>query len=102
MTRQKLNRRLIATAVAAVAVVAAPAASAGGGAVGHRYAPPPLDAGSSLPNPVYVKSVHVDTGASSGFDWNDAAAGAGAGLVLVAAGVGAVVATRRTRSRAVT
>jgi hypothetical protein len=102
MKRQKPNRRLIATAVAAVGVAAAPAAHAEGGAVGHRYAPPPLDAGSSLPNPVYVKSIHVDTGTSSGFDWNDGAAGAGAGLVLVAAAVGAVVATRRTRSRAAT
>jgi hypothetical protein len=54
MKRRKLNRRIVATAVVAVVAVVAPAAHAAGGAVSHSYAPPPLDAGSALPNPVYV------------------------------------------------
>jgi hypothetical protein len=55
MNRHTLNRgRLVVAAATAVMAVAAPAAHAAGGAISHRYAPPPLDAGSALPNPVYV------------------------------------------------
>jgi len=38
-----------------IAAVVAPTAYASGGAVGHTYAPPPLDAGSAAPNPDYTR-----------------------------------------------
>ena len=47
------------TGVVAVAAVLAPAAYANGGAISHVYAPPPLDAGSAVPNPDYFPEVNV-------------------------------------------
>jgi hypothetical protein len=45
------------TGVVVVAAALAPAAFAKGGAVSHVYAPPPLDAGSAVPNPEYQPKV---------------------------------------------
>jgi hypothetical protein len=132
MNRRKLNRTVVAAAVTGVVGVAAPAALAAngaaytprpldvhGGVVSHVYAPPPLDAGSALPNPVYVTSRRPDDRAnrplvfgtqpkqalgtsrtSSGFDWGDSVVGAGAALLLVGLGLGTVAGTRRIRLRA--
>lgn len=131
MNRRKLNRTTVAAAAIAVVGATAPAALASssaaftprplavqGGVVSHVYAPPPLDAGSALPNPIYVRSIRPDnradrplvfgtqrqqvagTSTSNGFDWGDSAVGAGAALLLVTAGLGTVAVTRRIRVRA--
>jgi hypothetical protein len=113
----------------AVALLLAPAAYGQGGSISHRYAPPPLDAGSAVANPDYVPdlrpsnyvrpddqatragvygseraSVEVAGGASgTGFDWADAGIGAASslGLVLLAAGSAFALRSRR-RSLAAT
>jgi hypothetical protein len=112
----------------AIAVLFASAAYAQGGAVSHHYAPPPLDAGSALPNPDYLPGVRpsnyprpddratrpsvygsqtavkIRAGTSgNGFDWADAGIGAagGLGVILVATGSAIVLRSRR-RSLAAT
>src|SRR3989442_12355267 len=52
----KVGRIAVAVAIAGVL---APAAFAKGGAVSHVYAPPPLDAGSAVPNPDYASGVRI-------------------------------------------
>jgi len=106
--------------VAVAAAILAPAAYAQGGAVSHSYAPPPLDAGSAVPNPDYVQptqsgpirpddrsnrgivhgsqsTVAVVSSSSDGFDWGKAGIGAAGALALVLAGAGATITLRRTR-----
>jgi hypothetical protein len=86
--------------VLGLAAILAPAAFATGGGTAHTYAPPPLDAGSALPNPDYVRispynrvsrgaidtpTRHVTVVSRSsgdGFDWGDAGIGAGAALAV--------------------
>jgi hypothetical protein len=86
--------------VLGLAAILAPAAFAKGGATIHTYAPPPLDAGSAVPNPDHarispyarVSRGPVQTGTrhvtvvsrsgNDGFDWGDAGIGAGAALVV--------------------
>jgi hypothetical protein len=115
--------------VVAVAAVLAPAAHATGGAVGHTYAPPPLDAGSAVPNPDYfpevnrslessvqrpddraswatVHGVQVSgagqVGAQSnddGFNWADGGIGAAGAFTVVLLAIGSAAAVRRNRHR---
>ena len=117
----RVTRIALAAAIAAIVV---PTASAQGGAVSHVYAPPPLDAGSAVPNPDYVQQfrsgpvrpddrasraiVHGtssaivgSSSAGEGFDWSDAGigAGAGAGLVLLVVGTSLLVRLGRTEAR---
>jgi hypothetical protein len=113
--------RLVPWLVLAVMWLAS-AAYAKGGAVIHHYAPPPLDAGSALPNPDYLPHVRPSTyprpddratrpsvygsetavtvatsTSGDGFDWADAGIGAagGFGVILVATGSAVVVRSRR-------
>jgi hypothetical protein len=108
--------------VAGVAALLAPAAHAQGGAVSHVYAPPPLDAGSAVPNPDYTqagrsgavrpddranrglvhgKSIGAAVSSSGdGFDWGEAGIGAGGALALLLAGAGATITLRRNRRSA--
>jgi hypothetical protein len=105
----------------AVGLLVTPAAFADGGAVSHHYAPPPLDAGSALPNPDYLSPVTPDVvrpdnrasrptvygpqpavgvapgTTANGFDWADAGIGAAGtlGLALVAMGSAFVLRSRR-------
>jgi hypothetical protein len=103
MKRLSLTRllpRLVLTI--GIALLLTPMAYAGGGAVSHHYAPPPLDAGSALPNPDYIAPVNREVSArtsGNGFDWTDAAIGAAGtfGLLLVATSSGFVL--RRSRKR---
>ena len=88
--------------VLALAAILVPAAFAKGGVTVRTYAPPPLDAGSALPNPDYtIQSVRPDDRANrslvhgnaresvvvrstaEGFDWTDAGIGAGGTLIAV-------------------
>jgi hypothetical protein len=85
--------------VLALAAILAPAAFAKGGVTVHTYAPPPLDAGSAVPNPDYARispyarvsrgaiqteqrHATVVSRATDGFNWGDAGIGAGAAFVV--------------------
>jgi hypothetical protein len=93
--------RFVPWLVVAVVLWLASAAYAEGGAIVHTYAPPPLDAGSALPNPDYLPKVKPTTG--NGFDWGDAGVGAVAalGFIVVVTGSAVVLRSRR-RSLAAT
>ena len=111
--------------VVAAALLLAPAAFAKGGAVSHVYAPPPLDAGSAVPNPDYFSGgkstgIRPDDRASwgtvhgvgsrivavqseaDGFDWGDAGIGAAGAVAIVLVGVGSALTLRRNRHGAAT
>jgi hypothetical protein len=86
--------------VLGLAAILAPAAFAKGGVTVHTYAPPPLDAGSAVPNPdydrispykrvsrggVYTPVRHaprVSRSSTGGFDWAEAGIVAGGVLVV--------------------
>jgi hypothetical protein len=102
--------------VLGLAAILAPAAFAKGGVTVRTFAPPPLDAGSALPNPDYSSQrVRPDDRAdrslvngngtqlvtrSSGdaFDWGDAGIGAG-GAFIVALCLTPIVLTVRQAGR---
>ena len=111
------------TGIVVIAAALAPAAFAKGGAVSHVYAPPPLDAGSAVPNPDYFPEVgrSLQTGGqrpddraswatvhgtgsgtvlvqseADGFDWGDAGIGAAGVLAITLAG-GCTIVLRRNR-----
>jgi hypothetical protein len=85
--------------VLGLAAILAPAALAKGGVTVRTLAPPPLDAGSAVPNPDYagispharasrgaaqthVRHVTAVSRSNDGFDWGDAGIGAAAVLVF--------------------
>jgi len=88
----RVTRIALAAAIAAIVV---PTASAQGGAVSHVYAPPPLDAGSAVPNPDYVGS----SSAGEGFDWSDAGIGAAGTFAVVVVAAGSALGVQRSRQR---
>ena len=117
------------TGVVAVAAVLAPAAYANGGAISHVYAPPPLDAGSAVPNPDYFPEVDaslqgslqrpdnraswaaahgtpsesvVVSSSGDGFDWADGGIGAAGMLAVVLLAAGSGLALQRNRRRSAT
>jgi hypothetical protein len=120
--------RFVPWLVVAMAVWLAPAAYANGGAVSHHYAPPPLDAGSALPNPDYLPPVQPRTyprpddratrpsvygsqtavritaaTSGNGFDWSDAGIGAAVGFAAIMIATGSAVVLRsRKRNLATT
>ena len=115
----RVTRIALAAAIAAIVV---PTASAQGGAVSHVYAPPPLDAGSAVPNPDYVQQfrsgpvrpddrasraiVHGtssaivgSSSAGEGFDWSDAGIGAAGTFAVVVVAAGSALGVQRSRQR---
>jgi hypothetical protein len=103
--------------VLGLAAILAPAALGKGGVTVHTYAPPPLDAGSAVPNPDYARIspyARVSRGAvqtnarhvsavtrslDGGFDWGDAGIGAAATVVFVLIGIAPVFLLRQNRRR---
>jgi hypothetical protein len=103
--------------VLGLAAILAPAAFAKGGVTVRTYAPPPLDAGSAVPNPDYDRispyarvsrgSVgtsprHVTVVSRSdggGFDWGDAGIGAAGAIVLFLSVLGPVLLVRQAGRR---
>jgi hypothetical protein len=97
--------------------ILAPAAYAKGGVTVRTYAPPPLDAGSALPNPDYAsqavrpddrasralvhagaqQSTAVSASTKDGFDWGDAGIGAAGTVVFVLIGIAPVLVFRQSR-----
>jgi hypothetical protein len=101
--------------VLGLAAILAPAAFAKGGVTVRTYAPPPLDAGSAVPNPDYARIspyARVSRGAvgttarhvaavsrssGDGFDWADAGIGAGGALIVALCGAPFLLAVRQAR-----
>ena len=113
-----INRSTLAATILLVlglGVILAPAANAKGGATARTYAPPPLDAGSALPNPDYtIEAVRPDDRATraivhgdaqpvgravrstgDGFNWGDAGIGAAGTIVFVLIGISPILVLRR-------
>jgi hypothetical protein len=65
-------------------------------AVGASSTRPPIDAGSSVPNPVYLRAAPVAT-VSGGFDWTDALVGAAVGAAFILTIAGGTLAVRHAR-----
>ena|SRR5437867_672760 len=122
MNQHLFTGKLVRTAlVVGIAAIFAPVAHAQGGAVSHVYASPPLDAGSSVPNPDYVQKVQTgplrpddranraivhgtQTGivvrtAGGGFDWSDAGIGAAGTFVVLLVAAGSGLGFQRSRQR---
>ena len=101
--------------VLGLAAILAPAAFAKGGVTVRTYAPPPLDAGSAVPNPDYDRIspyARVSRGAThtparhitavsgnDGFDWGDAGMGAAGAIVLFLSAAGPVLLVRQAGRR---
>ena len=100
--------------VLALAGVLVSTAFAKGGVTVRTSAPPPLDAGSSVPNPDYLRIspyARVSRGAirppaqsatraaHGGFNWGDAGLGAGLGIAFVLIGIAPVLVLRQTHRR---
>ena len=122
MKQQSFTSKLARAAlVVGIAGIFAPVAHAQGGAVSHVYASPPLDAGSSVPNPDYVQKVRtgptrpddranraslqgtdaaiVAQSAGDSFDWSDAGIGAAGAVAVLLVAAGSGVGIQRTRQR---
>ena len=102
--------------VLGLAAILAPAAFAKGGVTVRTFAPPPLDAGSAVPNPDYARispyarvsrgpvgttarhATVVSRSSNGGFDWGDAGIGAG-GAFIVALCLTPIVLTVRQAGR---
>ena len=87
--------------VLGLAAILAPAAFGKGGGTARTYAPPPLDAGSAVPNPDYARispyarvsrgstdtparhATVVSRSTGDAFDWGDAGIGAGGALIVL-------------------
>jgi hypothetical protein len=122
MKQQLFTGKVVRTlVVVGIAAIFAPVAHAQGGAVSHVYASPPLDAGSSVPNPDYAYEIRTEStrpddranraivhgtqteivvrSTADGFDWADAGIGAAGTLaVLLVAGSGLGIQRSRQRT----